>query len=74
MADYNLYGEDNFSKATPDGTPAWYTLNLSVSYRFNPTIQLQVQMENIMDLNYRPFASGISAPGRNLIVSFRANF
>ena len=74
VADYNLFGEDNFSKATPDGTPAWYTLNLSVSYRFNPTIQVQAQLENIMDLNYRPFASGISAPGRNLVVSFRANF
>ncbi len=73
-ADYNLYGEDNFSKATPDGTPAWYTLNFNVSYRFNPTIQLQAQLENIMDMNYRPFASGISAAGRNLIITFRANF
>ncbi|HIE16210.1 MAG TPA: TonB-dependent receptor [Bacteroidales bacterium] len=73
-ADYNLYGEDNFSKATPYGTPAWYTLNLRTSYRVNSIIELQILIENILDINYRPFASGISAPGRNLIVAFRANF
>lgn len=72
--DYNIFGEDNFSKATPDGTPSWYTLNLSASYRLNKYILVQAQIQNILDKNYRIFASGISAPGRNLIIALRLNF
>ncbi len=72
--DYNLFGEDNFSKATPDGTPAWYTLNISASYKIRNTFTLQMQAENLLDQNYRPFASGISAPGRSFIVTLRAEF
>ena len=74
LKDYNLYGEDNFSKATPDGMPAWFTLNLSAAYRINKYLMLQAQLKNILDRNYRIFASGISAPGRNLIFVLRVNF
>ena len=31
------------------------------------------KMENILDENYRKFSSGISSPGRNIIVALRAN-
>ncbi|MBM3413348.1 MAG: TonB-dependent receptor [Bacteroidetes bacterium] len=72
--DYNLDGEDNVQYATPDGTPAWYTLNLKTSYQLEKNLQLQVGLENILDRNYRYFASGFSAPGRNLFVAIRANF
>jgi len=72
--DYNLDGEDNVQYATPDGTPAWYTLNLRTSYQLEKNLQLQVGLENILDRNYRYFASGFSAPGRNLFVAIRANF
>ncbi len=74
LKDYNFYGEDNFSKATPDGMPAWYTLNLAASYRINKFLMIQTQVKNILDKNYRVFASGISAPGRNLIFVMRINF
>ncbi len=74
LKDYNLYGEDNFSKATPDGMPAWFTLNFSAAYRFNKYLMLQTQIKNILDRNYRVFASGISAPGRNIIFVLRINF
>ncbi|MBM3412949.1 MAG: TonB-dependent receptor [Bacteroidetes bacterium] len=72
--DYNLDGEDNVQYATPDGTPAWYTLNLKTSYQLEKNLQLQAGLENILDRNYRYFASGFSAPGRNLFIAIRANF
>ncbi|MBS1645274.1 MAG: TonB-dependent receptor [Bacteroidetes bacterium] len=74
LEDYNLYGEDNYAQATTEGMPSWYTLNLRTAWQINKNLQAQVALENILDQNYRVFASGISAPGRNLILSLRANF
>lgn len=74
LADYNLNGEDNLQYATPDGMPAWYTLNLRSSFQLKKQIQLQVALENILDTNYRYFASGISASGRNLSLSLRVAY
>lgn len=74
LADYNLNGEDNLQYATPDGMPSWYTLNLRSSVQLKKQIQLQVALENILDTNYRYFASGISASGRNLSLSLKASF
>jgi len=37
-------------------------------------LMLQLGIENIMDIHYRAFASGISAPGRNFILTLRAYF
>lgn len=72
--DYNLLGEDNFSTATPDGMPAWFTLNFRSSYQVNKNLQAQLAIDNILDRNYRVFASGISASGRNISATLRANF
>jgi len=72
--DYNKYGEDNFKSATPNGMPAWFTLNLRTAYQFNKHIQLQAGLANLLNQNYRVFASGIGAPGRNLFVTLRGNF
>jgi hemoglobin/transferrin/lactoferrin receptor protein len=74
LEDYNLVGEDNFSYATPDGMPSWYTLNLRANYNINNQLSIQVACENITDQNYRMFASNISAPGRNFILTLRGNF
>jgi hemoglobin/transferrin/lactoferrin receptor protein len=74
--DYNLLGEDNeaYSLDPINGyTPGWFTLNLSTAYQFNSYLQLQLQLDNILDQNYRPFASNISAPGRNFLVTLRAS-
>lgn len=72
--DYNMFGEDNFGYATAWGNPAWITLNLRTSYQFNNYFQMQLALENILDQNYRVFASGISAPGRNFIITLRSKF
>lgn len=73
LSDYSPSGEDNLKYATPMGMPGWYTLNLRAGYRFTDNMSIQVALENIMDHNYRVFASGISAPGRNFVVTLRGN-
>ncbi|OSZ80853.1 hypothetical protein CAP36_06320 [Chitinophagaceae bacterium IBVUCB2] len=74
IKDYNPDGEDNGQYATPDGMPAWFTLNWRSGYSFTKNLSMQLSVENILDKNYRYFASGFSAPGRNFIVSFRTSF
>jgi hemoglobin/transferrin/lactoferrin receptor protein len=69
--DYSPTGEDNPDKATPDGTFAWYTLNMRCNYCFTKKINLQLAAENLLDANYRTFASGISGAGRNIIATLR---
>lgn len=69
--DYNPNGEDNLQYATPDGMPAWTTFNLNTGYNISERIVLQANVENILDRNYRVFASGFSAPGRNVVVALR---
>ena len=73
IKDYSPSGEDNEAYATVDGMPSWYTLNLRAGYQFNRHLSLQAGLENILDKHYRNFASGISAPGRNVYVTLRAN-
>ena len=74
IKDYNPSGEDNAQYATPDGTPSWITLNFKSSIRLHEKIVLQAGIENILDRNYRYFASGFSAPGRNFILALRTLF
>ncbi len=74
IADYNLNGEDNEIYATKDGMPSWMTLNFASYYNPRKNISVGFQIENITDLNYRYFASGISAVGRNYILSCRLSF
>ncbi len=72
IKDYNPDGEDNGQYATPEGMPSWFTINWRGSYTFTKNITLQLAVENITDKNYRYFASGFSAPGRNFVVALRA--
>lgn len=55
-------------------SPAWYTLNLKAGYQFNNNFHLFFGLENILDQRYRPYSSGIVAPGRNGIVSIQIKF
>ncbi|MCX7696181.1 MAG: TonB-dependent receptor plug domain-containing protein [Bacteroidales bacterium] len=74
LKDYSQSGEDNLQYATPWGMPGWHTLNVKAIYDLLPNLTFSIALENIMDVHYRKFASGISSPGRNLILSFRAKF
>jgi hemoglobin/transferrin/lactoferrin receptor protein len=72
--DFSPYGEDNESEATVFGYPSWWTLNFSAIYRINDHLTTQFAIDNILDQFYKPFASGVSAPGRNFIFTLRTNF
>jgi hemoglobin/transferrin/lactoferrin receptor protein len=74
LRDYNIAGEDNIAYATPYGMPAWYTLNARLTYHFNKNISIQAACENILDQNYRVYASNISSPGRNFMFTLRGSF
>jgi hemoglobin/transferrin/lactoferrin receptor protein len=74
IKDYYLNGEDNEQYATAEGMPAWFTVNLNASYKFQKNITFQFAIENVFDTQYRTFASGINAPGRNFVVALRCNF
>lgn len=54
--------------------PAWSTINFKASYDLSDTFTISSGIENIADKRYRPYSSGISAPGRNFSLSLRANF
>jgi hemoglobin/transferrin/lactoferrin receptor protein len=71
---FNADGEDNAQYATADGVPAWVTVNWKGSISFTKNLQLQLGIENIFDKNYRYFASGFSAGGRNFLAALRVNW
>lgn len=50
-------------------SPAWWTLNLKSGIKFSSTLTANFGIENILNKRYRPYSSGVSAPGRNFIVS-----
>jgi hemoglobin/transferrin/lactoferrin receptor protein len=54
--------------------PAWWTLNFKSSYEIGEALILDFGIGNILDQRYRPYSSGIVAPGRNLIIGIRARF
>jgi len=74
LKDYNLGGEDNEQYATADGMPAWFTISFRASYKVHKLITLQAGVDNIFDIQYRTFASGINAPGRNIFAALRFHY
>ena len=79
---YSLGGEDRLEE-TPYfindngifeylGMPKWAIFNLSSIHKvkiFKRLIDLNFSIENIFDIHYKQFASGISSPGRNFNIS-----
>jgi hemoglobin/transferrin/lactoferrin receptor protein len=50
-------------------SPSWHTLNLRTLYELGKNFQFTASIENISNKLYRPYSSGISAPGINFIFS-----
>ncbi len=85
FANYN--GELSFNQLAPSETvkdfiyaadangnpfsPSWYTLNFRTQYKVNTNTTLTAALENITNQRYRPYSSGISAPGRNLVLALK---
>lgn len=79
---YSYGGEDGLEE-TPviskeleqyAGTPAWNTFSWMLQYNWNEQIRFRFALDNIFDQHYRTFASGISAPGRNLSLGVHLQF
>lgn len=62
---------DNPELATPIGSLSWYTLNYYGNYSLNEHFSFQFGVENILDRHYRTFSSGLSAPGRNFVLTLK---
>lgn len=81
IEDYNLVeGIDNEEQtpynsltATYYGNPSWNTFNFNTNYRINNSVTAFLNIDNMLDVHYKEFASAISAPGRNISISFLLN-
>ncbi|MBT7816277.1 MAG: TonB-dependent receptor, partial [Polaribacter sp.] len=56
------------------GSPSWMTVGVNGRYSVTENFSVQARLDNLLDEHYLEFASGVSSPGRNLSVSFVANF
>jgi len=55
-------------------SPSWYTLNYKMIFRLTDHVNINAGLENITSQRYRPYSSGIAGPGRNLVISIRAEY
>ncbi|MDF2436854.1 MAG: hypothetical protein K0Q95_1230 [Bacteroidota bacterium] len=75
--DYSLGKEDNelYSADPVKGyMPGWSTLNIKTAYKITKNFSVNLGVENLFNKHYRVFASGVSSPGRNIVVALRAKF
>ncbi len=54
-------------------SPSWYTLNLNVAYQVRQFLQINTGVENLLNVRYRTYSSGIVAPGRNFFITIRVS-
>mgnify|MGYP000864040000 FL=1 len=55
-------------------SPAWHTLNLKIRYQVNAHFRCSGGIENITNQRYRPYSSGLAAPGINVIGALSVQF
>ncbi|MBK9290723.1 MAG: TonB-dependent receptor [Bacteroidetes bacterium] len=55
-------------------SPVWYTLNIRLMHQINETFGISAGIENITDRRYRPYSSGLVAPGRNMVFALNMKF
>ena len=56
------------------GMPSWGVVKFSSSYKFSDNLKATLIFDNLFDVHYREFASGISSPGRNLNIVLEHKF
>jgi hemoglobin/transferrin/lactoferrin receptor protein len=76
-SNFSLGGEDGLEEtplidpyatlltAQHAGAPAWSDLSILTNYQWSEKVNLKAGLENLFDIHYRTFASGVSAPGRS---------
>lgn len=55
-------------------SPSWYTINFKSMYQFSSYLSASAGIENITDIRYRTYSSGIVAPGRNFVIGLNLLF
>lgn len=70
-SEFSPYGEDNDGEAMDYGFPSWWTANIKMGFQAGDHLDFMVAVENLFDLFYKPYASGVSAPGRNFLLTAR---
>jgi len=53
---------------------SWLSLNIRASYSFNESLVLFLGLDNLTDLRYMTYSSGIVAPGRSINASINYKF
>ncbi|MFY0643759.1 MAG: TonB-dependent receptor [Bacteroidia bacterium] len=71
LSDAYLYLKDEQGQPY---TPSFAVFNIKAQYEINKRWILNLGLENILDKRYRVYASGITAPGRNLSLAAKVNF
>lgn len=71
---YGPGATDNLQEALPEGTPRWATFNVEGTVRVTDDLEFRLSALNLLDVHYRTFGSGMSAPGRNLRVTLSTRF
>jgi hemoglobin/transferrin/lactoferrin receptor protein len=82
--EYSKGGEDGLEE-TPiigyqnkapiyNGMPSWGVLKFSSKFKLTKNLKTILILDNLLDIHYREFASGISSPGRNLNIVFEYDF
>lgn len=55
-------------------SPSWHTINFKSMYQFSTYFSASAGIENITDIRYRTYSSGIVSPGRNFVLSLNFRF
>ncbi len=74
VRDYSPSGEDNLVYAPANGLPSWETYNLKTAFNLIKNTTIFAGIDNIFDTQYRTFASGINAGGRNFYFGAKYGF
>ena len=72
-SEYSIGGVDNLEEATIIGNPSWYTINFKSKINIDKNISFIFGINNIMDIHYKTFGSGLSSSGRNFTLSLYTN-
>lgn len=71
---YGPDGTDNPQEALPTGSPGWAIWNVEGTVKLTEHLEARLSGINLLDLHYRTFGSGISAPGRNVRATVTVRF
>jgi outer membrane receptor protein involved in Fe transport len=64
-------GDNRDARIPEGGTPGYSVWSLKTGFQRTPSEQFLVSFENIGDKVYKTHGSGLYAPGRSLLVSYR---